>query len=81
MFVHTFELLISPEKYGKTNPEYFSLIDGERNPVTQLCLSNEDVFQTLVSELKERIEMKPQNIGRSVRMTMINTVNVVLVLI
>ena len=60
MFVHTFELLISPEKYGKTNPEYFSLIDGERNPVTQLCLSNEDVFQTLVSELKERIEMKPK---------------------
>ena len=59
MFVHTFELLISPEKYGKTHPEYFSLIDGERNPVTQLCLSNEDVFQTLVAELKKRIEKNP----------------------
>ena len=59
MFVHTFELLISPEKYGKTHPEYFSLIDGERNPVTQLCLSNEEVFQTLVAELKERIEKNP----------------------
>ena len=60
MFVHTFELLITPEKYGKTHPEYFSLIDGKRNPVTQLCLSNEDVFQTLVSELRERIEKNPK---------------------
>lgn len=60
MFVHTFELLISAEKYGKTHPEYFSLIDGARNPVTQLCLSNEEVFQTLVAELKERIEKNPK---------------------
>jgi len=60
LFVHTFELLISPEKYGKTHPEYFSLIDGERNPVTQLCLSNEEVFQTLVAELKLRIEKNPK---------------------
>ena len=48
LFVHTFEVLVPPEKYGKTHPEYFSLIDGERNPVTQLCLSNEAMFQTLV---------------------------------
>jgi hypothetical protein len=59
MFVHTFELLITPEKYGKTHPEYFSLIDGERNPVTQLCLSNEELFQTLVIELRKRIEKNP----------------------
>ena len=60
MFVHTFEVLISPEKYGKTHPEFFSLIDGERNPVTQLCLSNEEVFKTLVAELKKRIEKNPK---------------------
>ncbi|MEC7173915.1 MAG: DUF4838 domain-containing protein, partial [Bacteroidota bacterium] len=60
MFVHTFEVLISPEKYGKTHPEFFSLIDGERNPVTQLCLSNEEVFKTLVAELNERIEKNPK---------------------
>lgn len=60
MFVHTFELLITPEKYGKTHPEYFSLIDGERNPVTQLCLSNEELFQTLVIELRKRIEKNPE---------------------
>ena len=50
LFVHTFEVLIPPDKYGKTHPEYFSLIDGERNPVTQLCLSNKDVFKTLVAD-------------------------------
>jgi hypothetical protein len=60
MFVHTFELLITPEKYGKIHPEYFSLIDGERNPVTQLCLSNEELFQTLVIELRKRIEKNPE---------------------
>ncbi|MEJ6557569.1 MAG: DUF4838 domain-containing protein, partial [Flavobacteriaceae bacterium] len=43
LFVHTFEVLVPPEKYGKAHPEYYSLIDGERNPVTQLCLSNEEV--------------------------------------
>lgn len=60
LFVHTFEVLIPPEKYGKTHPEYFSLINGKRNPVTQLCLSNEEVFDTLVTELKKRIAENPK---------------------
>ena len=60
LFVHTFEVLVPPEKYGKTHPEYFSLIDGERNPVTQLCLSNEAMFQTLVEDLRKRIEANPK---------------------
>ena len=60
LFVHTFEVLIPPDKYGKTHPEYFSLIDGERNPVTQLCLSNKDVFKTLVADLRKRIEKNPK---------------------
>ena len=60
LFVHTFEVLVPPEKYGKTHPEYYSLIDGERNPVTQLCLSNEEVFQTLVTDLRKRIEKNPK---------------------
>ncbi|MCB0669569.1 MAG: DUF4838 domain-containing protein [Saprospiraceae bacterium] len=60
LFVHTFEVLVPPEKYGKTHPEYYSLINGKRNPVTQLCLSNEEVFDTLVAELKNRIAEKPE---------------------
>jgi hypothetical protein len=60
LFVHTFELLVPPEKYAKTHPEFYSLIDGERNPVTQLCLSNEEVFRVLVADLKKRIEKNPK---------------------
>jgi hypothetical protein len=60
LFVHTFEVLVPPEKYGKTHPEYYSLIDGKRNPVTQLCLSNKEVFETLVAELKKRIAENPE---------------------
>ncbi len=60
LFVHTFEVLIPPEKFGKTHPEYFSLINGKRNPVTQLCLSNEEVFDTLVTELKKRMAQNPK---------------------
>lgn len=60
LFVHTFQMLIPPKEYGKTHPEYFSLINGKRNPVTQLCLSNEDVFKTVVSELRKRIAQKPK---------------------
>jgi hypothetical protein len=60
LFVHTFEVLVPPDKYGKTHPEYYSLIDGKRNPVTQLCLSNEKVFQTLVTDLRKRIEKNPK---------------------
>src|SRR5690606_35842631 len=36
LFVHTFEVLVPPKEYGETHPEYFSLINGKRNPVTQL---------------------------------------------
>ena len=60
LFVHTYEVLVPPEKYGKTNPEYYSLIDGKRNPVTQLCLSNPDVLTLVVSELKKRIKENPK---------------------
>ncbi|MFC2124653.1 DUF4838 domain-containing protein [Bacteroidota bacterium] len=60
LFVHTFEVLVPPKEYGKTHPEYFSLINGKRNPVTQLCLSNEEVFDTLVTELKKRIAKNPK---------------------
>ena len=60
LFVHTFEVLVPPEKYGKSNPEYYSLIDGERNVVTQLCLSNEEMFDVLVTDLRKRINENPK---------------------
>lgn len=59
LFVHTFNELVSPDQYGKTHPEYFSLIDGKRLPGTQLCLSNRDVLAVLVANLKEKMVLKP----------------------
>ena len=60
LFVHTFEVLVPPEKYGESNPEYYSLINGERNVVTQLCLTNQDMFDVLVKDLRKRINENPK---------------------
>lgn len=59
LFVHTFETLVPPKEYGKTHPEYFSLIKGVRQPETQLCLSNQEVVDVLVANLKKRVAEKP----------------------
>lgn len=59
MFVHTANALVPPEKYGNTHPEYFSLINGVRQPGTQLCLSNHEVYAVLTANLKERMAAKP----------------------
>jgi hypothetical protein len=59
LFVHTFNELVPPDQYGKTHPEYYSLIDGNRLPGTQLCLSNREVLALLVANLKEKMAAKP----------------------
>ncbi|MEO6909944.1 MAG: DUF4838 domain-containing protein, partial [Edaphobacter sp.] len=59
LFVHTFNELVSPDQYGKTHPEYFSLVNGNRLPGTQLCLSNREVLAVLIANLKEKIAAKP----------------------
>ena len=55
LFVHTFNTLVSPEQYGQSHPEYFSLINGVRMPGTQLCLSNQEVADVLIASLKKKI--------------------------
>ena len=59
LFVHTFNILIPPDKYGKTHPEYFSLVNGNRLPGTQLCLSNRDLLALMIVSLKEQMALKP----------------------
>lgn len=66
MFVHTFDELVPPQKYAESNPEYYSLRDGKRNPSTQLCLSNEDVLQIVVQNLRSRMAEKPDALYWSV---------------
>ncbi len=59
LFVHTFNDLVSPDQFGKTHPEYFSLVNGQRLRGTQLCLSNPEVLTVLTANLKARIAARP----------------------
>lgn len=79
LYVHTLYNLVPPHIYFKDHPEYFSLIDGKRvaphsenyhqeiekypERRSQLCMSNEEVIQLIIDELKIRIAQNP---GRDV---------------
>lgn len=66
MFVHTFHELVPPEEYGESHPEYYSWRDGKRNPNTQLCLSNEEVLDVVVENLRKKMAEKPDALYWSV---------------
>jgi len=55
---HSFNKLVPAATYFKTHPEYYALVKGQRQP-TQLDLSNEDVYNLIVGELKKRIVLNP----------------------
>jgi len=57
---HTFNILLSPDKYFESHPEYFSMVKGKRlNGRTQLCLTNPDVLRIVTSNVLERIRKDP----------------------
>ena len=57
---HTFETLLSPDKYFDEHPEYFSMVKGERlKKRSQLCLTNPDVLRIVTSNVLERIRSDP----------------------
>lgn len=57
-FCHTFtNEFCSAEKYFGEHPEYFALHNGKRNP-EQLCLTNEDVYELVLSEVLELLKEK-----------------------
>ena len=58
---HTFLRLVPPANYFKDHPEYYSEIGGvRRNGETQLCLTNPDVLEIMVSNLVVKIDADPQ---------------------
>ncbi|MEZ5357717.1 MAG: DUF4838 domain-containing protein [Candidatus Zixiibacteriota bacterium] len=59
LFVHTFKQLVPPEKYFQEHPEYFSENNGVRVADAQLCLTNPDVYQVVVDELRRMMEKNP----------------------
>ena len=67
---HTFNILVPREKYFKTHPEFFPLIDGERREyhngmITQLCMTNPDVLLLVMNKvhqwMKDDIAVNPYN--------------------
>ncbi len=53
-FVHTLRRIMPPGKYFKTNPEYFSLLNGKReHNNAQLCFSNKEMRKAFVAAAKE----------------------------
>lgn len=59
-FVHTFSELVSPAKYFKDHPEYFSLVDGKRHDgYAQLCLTNPDVLRIATDGVMRWIQENP----------------------
>ncbi|MCW3466912.1 DUF4838 domain-containing protein [Chitinophaga nivalis] len=55
---HSFFRIVPPDTYFNTHPEYFSLVNGRRQPL-QLCLSNEQVYDLAVAYFKQAIAKHP----------------------
>ena len=61
LWVHTFDRLLPSRKYGKTHPEYYSFINGERRPgsASQWCLTNPDVFEIVSGRIDSIFKANP----------------------
>lgn len=55
---HSFDQLVPPSEYYETHPEYYAEINGNRVP-TQLCLTNPEVLQITIRNLRKAIDEKP----------------------
>ena len=60
MWVHTFDKLVPAAEYFQSHPEYFSEQGGRRIPSGQLCLSNPNVLDTLVKNLRIMMAKQPE---------------------
>lgn len=65
LFVHTMNNLLPLEEYGKTHPEYFAMRDGvryvpENGHCMQACLTNPDVLQIAIENVRKILHKRPQ---------------------
>ena len=57
--VHTFNKFVPEEEYYKNHPEYFALRGTKRLP-TQLCLTNNEVYEIVKSEVDRLFTENPE---------------------
>lgn len=59
--VHSFQRLVPPDEYFDAHPEYFSEINGVRvKDRSQLCLTNPEVFDIALANLRKTIIDHPE---------------------
>lgn len=56
--VHTFHRFVPEEIYYKSNPEFYALRNGKRLP-TQLCLTNDNVYEIVNNRVEELFNENP----------------------
>ena len=60
LFVHSFDRLVSIDKYYDEHPEYFALVKGiRRRELPQLCLTNKDVLEIAINTAREILQSRP----------------------
>jgi hypothetical protein len=58
---HSFDVFIPTSQYFETHPEYYSYYDGKRHDVrNQLCLSNKEVMEITIKQLRQYIKDHPE---------------------
>ncbi len=63
LFAHSFAVLVPPEEHFAEHPEYYALVDGKRDAGDhvewQLCLSNPDIVQIAVENVRKILKANP----------------------
>lgn len=61
LWVHTFDCIMPAAVYGKDHPEYYSFINGKRQPgkMGQWCLTNNDVFEIAAARIDSIFKANP----------------------
>ncbi|MCX6230941.1 MAG: DUF4838 domain-containing protein [Bacteroidetes bacterium] len=58
-YVHTLPRIIPADIYFASHSEYFALINGQRVPYGQYCLSNPEVLKVVIADLKDQMAKHP----------------------
>lgn len=58
--VHTFHRFVPADVYYRDHPEYYALRNGKRIP-TQLCLTNESVFEIVRDTVASLLQQNPES--------------------
>ncbi|MBW8683754.1 DUF4838 domain-containing protein [Chitinophaga rhizophila] len=62
---HSFFKILPPKTYFSTHPEYYALVNGQRQP-SQLCLSSQATFKAVTDYLRTAISDNPDALYWSV---------------